>query len=131
MVANLEEGFPSVEEARALLREAIRAACKAHVSVLTVIHGYGSTGHGGKLRWAIRRSLGKLRSKGMIGDFLPGEEFGEFEVRAMVALFRYPFLRRDPNLNRNNRGVTLVFLQPRPLDPAMEYAHGARHPFAA
>jgi hypothetical protein len=116
---NLEEGLPSVEEARARLRGAISNARRARLRVLTVIHGYGSTGLGGKLRWGIRRSLGKLFRKGLIGDFLPGEEFSEFEVRALEALSRYPFLWRDPNLNRGNKGITFVILDPEPLDPCL------------
>jgi hypothetical protein len=116
---NLEEGHPSLEEARARLRDAIAKAKGVRLRVLTVVHGYGSTGQGGKLRWGIRRSLGKLRSQNQIGDFLPGEEFNESQVRALVALSCYRFLWEDPNLNRSNKGITFVFLDPKRLNPGL------------
>ena len=41
---------------------------------------------------------------------IPGEEFTIFEPRTLAAFQRCPGLRRDPDLERHNNGITVVVL---------------------
>jgi DNA-nicking Smr family endonuclease len=54
---DLETGFPSRDEACLRLESELARARKDHVGVLKLIHGYGSTGSGGTLRFALRSLL--------------------------------------------------------------------------
>ena len=54
---NLKSGYPTVDAARRRLLAEIEAAREAGVKLLKVIHGWGSSGAGGRLGPAIRRSL--------------------------------------------------------------------------
>lgn len=83
---NLENGRPFVVTAiQKLLRE-IRVARIERVKVLTIIHGYGSSGKGGAIRSECRKNLDYLCSTGEIKGFIPGEDFssrsGTCEKRA-------------------------------------------------
>ncbi len=48
----------------------------SRVKVLKLIHGYDSTGRGGKIRIGIRNELATMQRRGLIKDYIPGEEFG-------------------------------------------------------
>ena len=43
-------------------------------------------------------------------DVIPGEEFTIFEPRTLAAFQRCPDLRKDPDLERHNNGITVVVL---------------------
>ena len=61
-IVNLKSGMPDVDTARRRLIAEIDAARRDGQRLLKVIHGWGSSGEGGKLGPAIRRSL-RLRVK--------------------------------------------------------------------
>lgn len=83
-----------------------RMGCTA----VKLIHGYGSSGKGGKLRLAVRRELESMKKRGQLRDFIPGEKFTIFETATLSAFSAAPDLRRDPDLERYNNGVTIVIL---------------------
>ena len=108
---NLELGWPTVDQALRRLDAELEAARKMNTPLMKLIHGYGSSGKGGRLRTACRTWL---RQQELC--FLPGEEFSIFnqEARrwlARRALQQYPHLRQDRDLDGENRGVTFVFLR--------------------
>jgi len=107
---NLEQGRPVVEVALQKLDEAIKDAVNTHVSVLTLIHGYGSSGKGGLIRLECRKNLDHLKGRGLICDYIAGEEFSRKFGLVKFHLQRYPELGRNKNINRGNRGITLVIL---------------------
>lgn len=107
---NLKEGYPTVEQARARLKAELDRAAKAGVIGIKVIHGYGSSGVGGSLREAVRRSLKKRRKEGRIRAFVPGEKWDLFDLAAREVLEACPALGKDPDLNRYNEGVTVVLV---------------------
>ncbi len=74
------------------------------------IHGYGSSGAGGKIRIETRRYLGEQKRKGFIRDFIPGESFSIFDEATRQAFWVCDELRRDPDLERSNNGITIVIL---------------------
>jgi hypothetical protein len=62
------------------------------------------------LRSALRQSLSQRKRDGKIRGFVAGEEWSIFEDDAREALDRCPELRKDPDLNRQNSGITIVLL---------------------
>jgi hypothetical protein len=107
---NLERGSPSVEEARRRLLLEMESARQAGVRVLKVVHGWGSSGSGGVLGPALRRSLRLRVKEGRATLVVPGERFTTDTVEGRELLGRYPSLRRDPDCNRANPGITVVEL---------------------
>lgn len=107
---NLEQGMPFVENALSHLQAAILEAKSAQVQVLTVIHGYGSTGKGGAIRTECRKTLDYMCSRGQLNSYIPGEDFSKHNGRVKELINRYPQLGLNKNLNRRNQGITLVIL---------------------
>ena len=60
-ILNIEPGRPTREQALLRLAEGLANAQKGGVRVLKVIHGYGSTGQGGVLRFAVRSFLRQMK----------------------------------------------------------------------
>lgn len=108
---NLEHGFPTRDEARQKLETAIVQAKKDGTPALKIIHGYGSSGKGGVLRFAIRGYLRQMKDRGDIVLFVNGESFSQFEERSRELLRRQPDLLVDGDLGSGNKGVTLVLIK--------------------
>jgi len=109
-IINLEEGFPTRDQAYQKLEAALVRARKDGIAVLKVIHGYGSTGSGGVLRFAIRGFLRQRKEKGEITAFVNGESLSSFDERSKVLFARVPELILDSDVGRGNKGITLVLL---------------------
>ena len=109
---NLEEGRPTVEMAIGRLNEIIADAVRARISLLTLIHGYGSSGKGGLIRIEVRKTLDYLRTRKVIYEFIPGESFNKRNGIVKNLLPRYPQLAANPHFNRSNKGVTVVAFLP-------------------
>ena len=108
---NVEAGLPTLEEARRLVLDELKRARRERVTVLKVIHGYGSSGTGGKLCVGLRKSFGLRKKEGAIRDFVPGEDFSIFNNTVLAMLEAAPELRGDPDLNATNEGVTILWLK--------------------
>lgn len=107
---NLEQGHPVLELALQKLDNAVGDAIKNNVHMLTLIHGYGSSGKGGRIRVESRKNLNFMKSSGRISDYIAGEDFSRKFGPAKMILQRYPQLIEDTNFNRGNRGITLVVI---------------------
>ena len=107
---NLEQGHPVLEVALQKLVDGIEDAVKNNIQVLTLIHGYGSSGKGGRIRLECRKNLDFMKSKGRIRDYIAGENFTKKFGPAKMLLQRYPQLNMDSNFNKGNRGITLVVI---------------------
>ena len=108
---NVESSLPTLEEARKLVLEELRKARREGVRVLKVIHGYGSSGKGGKLQHGLRKSFALRKKEGVIKGFIFGEEFSIFSDSTLTLLDEVPELRGDPDLNATNEGVTILWLK--------------------
>ena len=109
-VANLEMGRPTVEAALKQMSFEIRHARSVGCTVVKLIHGYGSSGTGGKIRVAVRRRLGEMRQKRQIRAMICGEDFSIFDEDTRQGFLRCDDLRRDSDLERRNQGITLIIL---------------------
>jgi hypothetical protein len=107
---NLEEGFPSVEQARTRLRAELVSAQAARLKLLKLIHGYGSSGVGGDLRIALQATLRQMAAAHQIEDCIYGENWRIGDQRSWALLKRIPELKNDPDLGRSNRGITIIVL---------------------
>jgi hypothetical protein len=107
---DIEYGMPTVDEAMPLLSGRLRDRKKAGVKAVKVIHGYGSTGKGGRLRKATIALLDCLKTSGLIKEVVIGEQWSKFVPRTLGLIDRMPQLYRDRDLERYNRGITIVFL---------------------
>jgi hypothetical protein len=107
---NLERGLPRVAQAISQLEEAIASARREGLKALTLIHGYGSSGAGGAIRTEVRAKLAYLEQQGKIQASIPGEDFEDRSPHGRQLKRRFPFLQRHRDLNRVNRGITIVFL---------------------
>jgi len=109
-IVNLEQGFPTREQACKRLDEILQQAKKAGVAALKIIHGYGSSGTGGVLRFAIRGFLRQRKEAGEIQAFIPGESWSQFDKYSKQLLKHVPESLLDSDLGRNNKGITLVLI---------------------
>lgn len=107
---NLERGMPSVDQAIRQLTFELRRSRSLGFCALKIIHGYGSSGAGGRIRVESRNYLARLKARGEIADFIPGEVFSIFHAGTLAAFRRCGALRRDPDLERHNNGVTFILL---------------------
>jgi len=109
-VVNLEKGMPLVQQALDRLEMAIKAGGIQGIKVLTLIHGYGSSGAGGAIKAAVQHQLQFFHLQGRIREIIPGEEFEGRSRRGRQLLRRFPFLAVHRDLGRANPGITLVIL---------------------
>jgi hypothetical protein len=109
-VINLEAGRPVVDVALHRMNEVVLDSKRNSVDVLTLIHGYGSSGKGGTIRLECRKMLDFMKNKGIISDYIFGEDFNRRSGLVKALLQRYPQLGMDKHLNRGNKGITLVVL---------------------
>ncbi|MDR1465633.1 MAG: Smr/MutS family protein [Oscillospiraceae bacterium] len=107
---DVKADLPTADQALRRLVAAIDTGRLTGATAVKIVHGYGSTGKGGKIRTESRRLLEDLRRKGKIRDFLPGEEFSIFHAATLRAFERCPALRRDSDLDQHNNGITIILL---------------------
>ena len=107
---NLEQGRPFAATAIRKLLSEIQTAKIERVRVMTLIHGYGSSGKGGVIRSECRKNLDYLCSTGEVREYIPGEDFSSRSGAVKTLLRRFPELAKNRNLERCNPGVTLVIL---------------------
>jgi hypothetical protein len=108
---NVENNFPSLDEARRIVLDEIRKSKREGVRVLKIIHGYGSSGKGGTLHHGLRKSFALRKKEGVIKDFIPGEAFTIFNPVVLELLESVPELRADLDLSNTNEGVTVLWLK--------------------
>ncbi len=107
---NIKSDLPTAELAIRRVESNIQNGKIWGCAAIKIIHGYGSTGKGGKIRTEVRRYLAGQKARGRIRDFIPGEQFTIFDEATRRAFDRCGELRRDKDLERSNNGVTIIIL---------------------
>ncbi len=102
---NLKEGMPPVDEALDTLSVELDSAREQGVKVLRIIHGYGSSGTGGKIKQAVIQEL-KSRHRA----YVVGDRYSEDTHQGRDLLRQFPGLRSTLRSDRNNPGITFVKL---------------------
>jgi len=86
-------------------------SCKASgAAAVKIIHGYGSTGKGGKIRTAARQYLAAQKNQKLIRDYIAGEDFSIFNEATRRAFTLCDELRSNHDLDQYNNGITIVVL---------------------
>ena len=102
--------MPYADQAIQRLTLEIRQSRKMGCTVLKIIHGYGSSGKGGRLRVELRKYLDSCQRKGLIRGYVRGEEFSIFQAETRRLLTICPDASRDSDLGKYNNGITIVML---------------------
>lgn len=105
---NLKYDMPPAAVALRRMENELAGARRSGQKLFKFVHGYGSSGTGGKIRGAVRRALA---DRPEIAFVLPGEAFGPFSADARAAASRWPGLRQDRDWGRENDGITVVVLR--------------------
>jgi len=109
-IANLEEGRPTTPQALSRLTTELDRARHNRIGLLKIIHGYGSTGEGGVIRHAVQAELVRLEREGQIRAFISGEDWRISNEPTWDLLSKHRELKRDRDLGRGNRGISIVVL---------------------
>jgi hypothetical protein len=111
MVLNLKFDSPSAEEALDRLTIGLRRAFEVGIKVIILIHGYGASGEGGKIKWVVHDAL----ENNYFSDRVDEYHFGEQTAFGSEAY--YALLRRRPGLKaylkhfkEGNAGMTVLIL---------------------
>jgi hypothetical protein len=107
---NVKVGMPTVAAALQHLQNGLQTQRMVGVRVVRVVHGWGSTGHGGAIGQAVRRELAALHERGSVRSFVAGEDYSELDEAGRGLLERHPSLRSTLGADRLNRGITIVEL---------------------
>lgn len=107
---NLKADRPSVQEALQRLEREIAVARREQRFLLKIVHGYGSTGVGGDIRIAVQRRLRELLDAEQIEACIFGEDWTKSTDLVWRLLLKEPDLKRDADLGKGNRGITVVLL---------------------
>ncbi len=109
-VVNIKEDMPAASDAVRRVTYNIRSGKTLGCAAVKFIHGYGSTGKGGRIRTEVRRYLEDQKRRRLIRDWIPGEDFSIFSEATRRAFGLCGELRHDPDLERHNNGITIVLL---------------------
>ena len=111
LVLNLKSDSPSAEQALERLTIALRRASEVGVKAMILIHGYGASGEGGRIKWIIHDALENNYFSDRVDEYHFGENtaFGSDPYHAL--------LRRRPSLKphlkyfkEGNAGMTVLLL---------------------
>ncbi len=106
----LKADMPIVSEALSRLHIGLQEMRSSGIRVVKLIHGYGSTGRGGKIRIGVREELAVMKHRKQIKDFIIGEEFGPTDQASRNLVERNANINRDPDYGEINHGITIVVL---------------------
>ncbi|MFY9978437.1 MAG: hypothetical protein WAK22_09405 [Candidatus Sulfotelmatobacter sp.] len=102
--------MPLVHQALQRLERELALARQENAKLLKLIHGYGSSGAGGEIRFAVQNRLLQIAQNGQIRSCIFGENWSKSDDAAWKLLQSNPELKSDSDLGRGNRGITIVLL---------------------
>ena len=108
ILSNLEAGLPTVEQALERLERDLREARSCGAKLVRIIHGYGSSGQGGKIRDAVRRELGRKLARGEVSLVINGENYSPTTNAGRDLLARFKELKTTERSDNSNHGLTIV-----------------------
>ena len=109
-IVNLEEGMPTVDQARLRMEFELELARRGGYHAVKLIHGYGSSGVGGALRTELQKTLRRAARARAIHAFIAGEDWRVSDEATWELLKRFPEWKQDSDLGRNNLGISIVVL---------------------
>ena len=109
---NIKQDGPYVDEALDRLTEYLRKSLEVGIKAIVLIHGYGSSGEGGRIKWAIHDALENNRYSDRVDEYYFGEDVA-YGSEAYHALHkRRPGLKRYlKRFKEGNAGMTVLLLK--------------------
>jgi hypothetical protein len=111
VVLNLKYDGPSAEQALERLTIALRRASELGIKAMILIHGYGASGEGGKIKWAIHDALENNYFSDRVDEYYFGVNtaFGSDAYHALLR--RRPGLKAHlKHFKEGNAGMTVLLL---------------------
>ena len=99
-----------MREALSRMQGELRRARADGIVMLKFVHGYGSTGKGGEIRIAVQNALLKRMQQGEVQAVIFGENWRISDETTWALLRKWPELKQDFDLGRENKGITIVIL---------------------
>ncbi len=112
-IINLEVGMPFVKEALERFDRELSSVQNRPVGLLKIIHGYGSSGKGGKIKIALHQKLKLMHNSQLIKSVIKGEVYSKStksKVYHKKLIERYPELLETLAADTYNLGITFVEL---------------------
>jgi hypothetical protein len=111
VVINLEAGGPTADEALERLTTQVRAASEAGIRALIVIHGYGSSGSGGKIKWVVRDALENNYFSDRVDEYYFGEDLALGSSGYQAIMKRRASLKQHlSQFKIGNAGMTVLLM---------------------
>ena len=108
---NIKRGLPTVEEALEQLTEYLRMASELGIKAIILIHGYGSSGEGGRIKWAIHEALENNRYADRVEEYYYGEQVPYGTQACQALLKQRPGLKQYlKHFKAGNAGMTVLLL---------------------
>ena len=108
---NIKQDGPYVEEALDRLTEYLRKSLDLGVKAIVLIHGYGSSGQGGRIKWAIHEALENNRYSDRVAEYHFGEDVPYGSEAYHALLKRRPGLKAYlKRFKEGNAGMTVLLL---------------------
>jgi predicted esterase len=105
---NLEYGMPTADAAVMSMKNALVTYKRQNYKAVILIHGYGSSGVGGKIKTSVLRSLGDSSMRGIVRSYVGGEQWVS-RKREMLSICRD--LENYQQTLTGNPGITVVILR--------------------
>jgi hypothetical protein len=102
--------MPPVHRALQRMERELVLARQGKLTLLKLVHGYGSTGAGGDIRIAVQKRLLEMAQNGQIRSCIFGEDWSKSDEQTWKLLQSHADLKSDFDLGRHNRGITIVLL---------------------
>ena len=108
---NIKQGSPYVEEALELLTGQLRKCLELGIKAIILIHGYGSSGEGGRIKQAMHNALENNRYSDRVDEYFFGENVAYGSESYQALLKRRPGLKRYlKRFKEGNAGMTVLLL---------------------
>lgn len=108
---NLEYGMPDSAYALKHMELALSRAKASGDRAVKLIHGYGSSGKGGRIKSAVARELDGKQRSGRIKAWIKGEDYSAFNPIVLELMKTLPDLTRDSDYMKCNHGISIVILK--------------------
>ena len=109
---NIKKDGPYVEEALEHLTDYLRKSLEVGIKAIILIHGYGSSGEGGRIKWAVHQALENNRFSDRVDEYHFGEDVPYGSEGYQALLKRRPGLKHYlKRFKEGNAGMTVLLLR--------------------
>jgi 5,10-methylenetetrahydrofolate reductase len=105
---NIEQGYPNVESALRDMISQLGTYKRMGFRAILLVHGYGSSGTGGKIKTSVRMKLKESSLIGLVKMSCGGEDWIDGKKRSLDLC---PELKDYERRISGNPGVTVVILR--------------------